>query len=125
MSVYSSYFRSLFAAFLMQYVFLIDLICYDAKVSCYKYSNQSEELRNLCERKPLLCFLSFCQALYRALWSIAMGSKMVRVSYFRTQNQTKRKTLSKLSMIGFNGAGILFHRRADRLKVRSPSSAAE
>lgn len=68
---------------------------------------------------------SFYRALYRALRSIAMGSKMVRVSYFRIQSQTKRKTLSKLSMIGFNGAGILFHKRGDRLKVRSPSSAVE
>ncbi|KAG5343878.1 TC1D1 protein, partial [Acromyrmex heyeri] len=40
---------------------------------------------------------------------------MVCVSYFRIQS--KKKTLSKLSVIGFNGAGIpLFHKR-DRLKI--------
>ncbi|XP_020290394.1 tctex1 domain-containing protein 2-like [Pseudomyrmex gracilis] len=33
------------------------------------------------------------------------------------ENQTKRKTLSKLSMIGFNGTGLFFHRRGDRLKI--------
>lgn len=42
----------------------------------YKYSNQSEELRNLCAETAFIYFLSFCRALYRALRSIAMGSKM-------------------------------------------------
>jgi len=76
--------------------------------------------RLYCSSFSFFFFVFFSQMLHRALRSIVEESKMGRVSYFRTQNQTKRKTLSKLSMIGFNGAGVLFHKRGDRLKVRFP-----
>ncbi|XP_012054101.1 PREDICTED: uncharacterized protein LOC105617138 [Atta cephalotes] len=49
------------------------------------------------------------------LWQIMVQKLNVKMPT-DLENQTKRKTLSKLSMIGFNGAGTLFHKR-DRLKI--------
>ncbi|XP_018401650.1 PREDICTED: tctex1 domain-containing protein 2-like [Cyphomyrmex costatus] len=50
------------------------------------------------------------------LWQNLLQRLSIRIPT-DLESQTKRKTLSKLSMIGFNGAGILFHKRGDRLKI--------
>ncbi|XP_039303576.1 dynein light chain Tctex-type protein 2B [Solenopsis invicta] len=50
------------------------------------------------------------------LWQSLIQRLSIRAP-IDTESQIKRKTLSKLSMIGFNGAGILFYRRGDRLKI--------
>ncbi|XP_018351750.1 PREDICTED: tctex1 domain-containing protein 2-like isoform X1 [Trachymyrmex septentrionalis] len=49
------------------------------------------------------------------LWQTLIQKSSVKMPT-DLESQTRRKTLSKLSMIGSNGAGI-FHKRGDRLKI--------
>jgi len=79
----------------------------------HKYSNQSKELRNLCEETTFIYLFSFCGALYRTLQSIAMDLKwyVFLISGHRARPKEKRcRSFLWLVSMGpaysFTGAGI-------------------